>query len=458
MNIIICGAGEVGYSLAKYLSSDNMNVTLVDESSEKLEKISSLIDVRTLVGKSYNPEVLSQANIEEAELLISVNENDVINILTCEISKILFKIPTTIARIKEKEFLNNKWSELFSEKGFKVDYIISPEDEVASMLARLVAVSGAHDLISFANDKVRLIGFKLEYDCPVLDTPLKDLTELFPNLNTKIVLMVRDEKIMIPNKMEELVQGDDIYLLSDSNNIERVLNVFGKKIIKSRRIVIIGAGIIALNIAKILEINEPDSSVTIIENNKEIAERAAMQLEKANVLLGDAVEAEIMQEAEISKADIVFSVTDSDEINTLVSTLAKKAGTRNCYALLKGDKYLPVISLMDIDGIISPKELTVSKVLKHIRRGDISDVYELQAGKAEIIEFLVKEGSQLVGIPLKEAKLPDNAIIGTVVRNDVVLTPTGDTIIEARDKVVMCLLHDAIHEIEAFIADDSELI
>ena len=299
MNIIICGAGEVGYSLAKYLSSDNMNVTLIDESSEKLEKISSLIDVRTLVGKSYNPEVLSQANIEEAELLISVNENDVINILTCEISKILFKIPTTIARIKEKEFLNNKWSELFSEKGFKVDYIISPEDEVASMLARLVAVSGAHDLISFANDKVRLIGFKLEDDCPVLDTPLKDLTELFPNLNTKIVLMVRDEKIMIPNKMEELVQGDDIYLLSDSNNIERVLNVFGKKIIKSRRIVIIGAGIIALNIAKILEINEPDSSVTVIENNKEIAERAAMQLEKANVLLGDAVEAEIMQEAEI---------------------------------------------------------------------------------------------------------------------------------------------------------------
>ena len=458
MNIIICGAGEVGYSLAKYLSSDNMNVTLIDESSEKLEKISSLIDVRTLVGKSYNPEVLSQANIEEAELLISVNENDVINILTCEISKILFKIPTTIARIKEKEFLNNKWSELFSEKGFKVDYIISPEDEVASMLARLVAVSGAHDLISFANDKVRLIGFKLEHDCPVLDTPLKDLTELFPNLNTKIVLMVRDEKIMIPNKMEELVQGDDIYLLSDSNNIERVLNVFGKKIIKSRRIVIIGAGIIALNIAKILEINEPDSSVNIIENNKEIAERAAMQLEKANVLLGDAVESEIMQEAEISKADIVFSVTDSDEINTLVSTLAKKAGARNCYALLKGDKYLPVISLMDIDGIISPKELTVSKVLKHIRRGDISDVYELQAGKAEIIEFLVKEGSQLVGIPLKEAKLPDNAIIGTVVRDDLVLTPTGDTIIEAKDKVVICLLHDAIHEIETFMADDSELI
>ena len=222
MNIIICGAGEVGYSLAKYLSSDNMKVTLIDESVEKLEKISSSIDVRTLVGKSYNPKVLSEANIEEAELLISVTESDQTNILTCEISKILFKMPTTIARIKEKEFLNEKWSELFSEKGFRVDYIISPEEEIASMLARLVAVSGAHDLISFADDKVRLIGFKLDADCPVLETPLKELTELFPNLNTKIVLMVRNEKTIIPNKMEELHEGDDIYLLSDSNNIKRV--------------------------------------------------------------------------------------------------------------------------------------------------------------------------------------------------------------------------------------------
>ncbi|MEC8099734.1 MAG: Trk system potassium transporter TrkA [Pseudomonadota bacterium] len=458
MNIIICGAGEVGYSLAKYLSSDNMKVTLIDESIEKLEKISATIDVRTLVGKSYNPEILSQANIEEAELIISVTDNDETNILTCEISKILFKIPTTIARIKEKEFLNEKWVELFSDKGFRVDYIISPEDEVASMLARLVAVSGAHDLISFAEDKVRLIGFKLDKDCPVLNTPLKELTELFPNLNTKIVLMVRNEKTLIPNKMEELEEGDDIYLLSDSNNINRVLNIFGKKIIKSRRVVIIGAGIIALSIAKILEINEPDSSITVIENDKETAERAAMQLEKANVLLGDAVEPEIIQEAEISKADIVFSVTNSDEINTLVSTLSKKAGAKNCYALLNGDKYLPVISLMDIDGIISPKELTVSKVLKYIRRGDVTDVYELQAGKAEIIEFLVKEGSRLVGIPLKDAKLPENTIIGSIARQNTVVTPTGDTIIETGDKIVMCLLHEAIHKLEDFLSNDPELI
>ncbi len=458
MNIIICGAGEVGFSLAKYLSSDNMNVTLIDESIDRLEKISASIEVRTLVGKSYNPEILSQANIEEAELLISVTESDETNILTCEISKILFQIPTTIARIKEKEFLNNKWSELFSAKGFKVDYIISPEDEVASMLARLVAVSGAHDLISFAEDKVRLIGFKLDSDCPVLQTPLRELTELFPNLNTKIVLLVRNEETIIPKKTEELQEGDDIYLLSDSNNIRRVLNVFGKKIIKSRRVIIIGAGIIALNIAKILEINEPDSSITIIENNKERAERAAIQLEKANVLLGDAVESEIIQEAEISKADIVFSVTNSDEINTLVSTLSKKAGAKNCYSLLNGDKYLPVISLMDIDGIISPKELTVSKVLKYIRRADVTDVYELQAGKAEIIEFFVKEGSKLVGLPLKEAKLPENTIIGAVVRNNMAMSPTGETIIETGDKVVMCLLHEAIHKFEDFLSDDTALI
>ena len=146
--------------------------------------------------------------------MISVTENDESNILTCEISKMLFNMPVTIARIKEKELLNKNGTNYFLKKDLGVDYIISPEDEVASMLARLVAVSGAHDLISFAADKVRLIGFKLDDNCPVLNTPLKELSELFPNLNTKVVLMVRNEKTIIPNKMEELVQGDDIYLLS----------------------------------------------------------------------------------------------------------------------------------------------------------------------------------------------------------------------------------------------------
>ena len=158
MNIIICGAGEVGFSLAKYLASENMRVTLIDESIERLQKVSASIDVRTLVGKTYNPKILFEANASETDLLISVTDKDESNILACEVAKIIFKVPRTIARIKEKEFLLDKWSDLFSNEGFKVDNLISPEDEVAKMLARLVAVSGAHDLISFVDDKIRLIG------------------------------------------------------------------------------------------------------------------------------------------------------------------------------------------------------------------------------------------------------------------------------------------------------------
>ena len=324
MKIIICGAGEVGFSLAKYLSSENMQVTVIDEDTEKLHKMTSAIDVRSIVGKTYNPNILDEAAVKDADLLIAVSENDESNIIVCEMAKILFNVPNTIARIKEKELLKEKWLDLFSNKGFKIDNIISPEIEVANMLARLVAVSGAHDLISFADDKVRLIGLKLDESCPVLDTPLGQLTELFPDLNTKIVLMTRDEKVFIPDKMEQLQQNDDIYMIADTNNIKRILSVFGKKLIDSRKIIIIGAGIIAINIAKILEINEPDAEVTIIENNKDKAEKAAIQLEKTNVLLGDAVESDIMLEADIANADIVFSVTNSDEINTLVSILAKK--------------------------------------------------------------------------------------------------------------------------------------
>ena len=154
-------------------------------------------------------------------MLISVSENDESNLLACEISKTLFNLPNTIARVREKELLDIKWIDLFSNKGLKVDNIISPENEVASMLARLVAVSGAHDLISFAEDQVRLIGLKLDVDCPVLDTPLNQLTELFPDLNTKIVLMTREEKVFIPDKMQQLQANDDIYMIADTKNTKR---------------------------------------------------------------------------------------------------------------------------------------------------------------------------------------------------------------------------------------------
>ncbi len=458
MNIIICGAGEVGFSLAKYLAAEDMHVTVIDESSERLQKISSSIDVRTLMGNTYNPNILTEANAAETDLLISVTESDESNILACEIAKIIFNVPRTMARIREKELLEEKWSDLFSNSGFKVDNIISPEGEVATMLARLVAVSGAHDLISFVEDKIRLIGVKLDDDCPVLETPLNQLTELFPDLKTKIVLMVRNNKVFIPNKMEQLEAGDDIYMLADSKNTFRILSVFGKKQVKQRKIIIIGAGTIAINIAKILETNEPDASITIIENNKEKAEKAAVALDKATVLLGDAVESEIINEANIPNADIVFSVTNSDEINTLVSVLSKKAGAKSCYALLNQDKYQLVIPSLDIDGIISPRDLTVSKVLTYIRKGMVSNVFELKDGAAEIIEFQIREGSKLLGIPLKESKLPSSAIIGAIVRNNDVITPKGDTIIENNDKVVLCLLHEAVHKIEEFLSDDTLLI
>ena len=458
MKIIICGAGEVGFSLAKYLASEDMQVTVIDESSDRLQKVAASIDVRSIIGKAYNPNILLEAGAENADLLISVSENDESNIISCEIAKVLFNLPNTIARIREKDLLESKWLDLFSAKGLKVDNVISPENEVANMLARLVAVSGAHDLISFADDKIRLIGLKLDDDCPVLETPLKQLTELFPDLNTKIVLMNRDEKVFIPDNMEQLQANDDIYMIADSNNTKRILSVFGKKLIDSRKIIIIGAGIIAINIAKILEINEPDASVTIIESNKNQAEKAAMQLEKANVLLGDAVENDIMNEAGISEADIVFSVTNSDEINTLVSILSKKAGAKNCYALLNEDKYQPVIPYLDIDGIISPRELTVSRVLKHIRKAIVSDVHEIRNGSAEIIEFEVKDGSTLIGIELRNSKLPEDTFIGAIVRDNIVSSPKGNTIIELGDKIGMCLLHDAIQRVEDFLSEDSQLI
>ncbi len=453
MKIIICGAGEVGFSIAKYLENEgDIDITVIDDNVDRLHKISNSIDVTTLKGKVSSPKNLSNAGASDADMLIAVTDSDEINIVTCEIADILFNITTTIARVREKDYMEKDWDNLFSTNGLKVSNIISPEEEVASMLARMVAISGAHDLLSFSEDKVRLIGVRLDESCPVINTPLEQLTELFPDLNSKVVLIVRKEKLIVPNKLSQMLEGDDVYLIADSDNTKRVLSIFGKESRQTRKIVIIGGGRISISIASILEKNEPNAKVTIIERNKEKAEYAASNLKKALVLHGDALEKEIMQEARIEDSDIVFSVTDSDEINTLVSMLSKKAGAKSSFALLNGSRYQSLIPSLNIDGVISPRELTVSRVIKHLRRGRVLTVHELIDGAAEVIEFRAEESSKLIGIPLKDAKLPEEISIGAIVREEEVIVPKADTVIQKGDRVVVLSLHEAVHKLETLFS------
>ncbi len=448
MNIIICGAGEVGYNIASLLSDENNQITVIDHDVERIDHVSNKLDVRTLIGYASHPSILTEAEADKADMIIAVTQSDEINMISCQIADTLFSIPIKIARVRSEEYNVDEWKTLFDTGVFSIDAVISPEHEVAKSFTRLVAVPGAKDLISFDNDLLRLIEINLHEDCPVINTPLSQLTEIFPDLGARVVYIVRNESGFVPDKLSQMEIGDDVYIIAESTKTERVLSIFGKETERARRIVIIGGGRTGLRVAKSIEDNEPQSKITIIENDKNRAEIIAEDLDKSIVLYGDALDKDVLEEANIAKADFTFAVTGSDEVNTLSSILAKKYGCHSSAALLAENKYSPFINSLGIDAAVNPRELTVSRILRHVRRGKVFQVQSLREGEAEVIELEAMESSILIGEPLKNKPLPEGVAIGAVIRNKKVILPTGSTAIEVGDRVIVFARHDSITEIE----------
>ncbi len=448
MNVIICGAGAVGYNIASLLSDEKNQITIIDHDEDRIEEISSKLDVRTLIGYASHPNILKEAEADKSDMIIAVTQSDEINMISCQIASTLFSVPIKIARVRSEAYNMEDWKHLFNEGLFSIDAIISPEQEVAKSFTRLVAVPGAKDLISFDNDLVRLIEINLAEDCPVLNTPLNQLTEIFPDLGARVVYIVRDSQGFIPDKLTEMKSEDDIYIIAESNKTERVLSAFGKETARARRIVIIGGGKTGLRVAKSIEDNEPQSHITLIENNKNRAESIADELSKSIILNGDALDKEILEEANIAMADFTFALTASDEINTLSAILAKKYGCHSSAALLAENRYSPFINSLGIDAVVNPRELTVSRILRYVRKGKVFQVQSLREGEAEVIELEAIESSILIGVPLREKPLPDGVAIGALIRDKSVILPNGSTTIEVGDRVIVFAKHDFITEIE----------
>jgi trk system potassium uptake protein len=448
MKIIICGAGEVGFNIARLLSDEKNEITIIDHDEKRIAQISSKLDVRTLIGYASYPNILKEAEADKSDMLIAVTQSDEINMISCQIANTLFSVPIKIARVRSEAYDMDEWKNLFNEGLFSIDALISPEQEVAKSFTRLVAVPGAKDLISFDDDQVRLIEINLSEDCPVLNTPLSQLTEIFPDLGARVVYIVRDSQGFVPNKFSEMKSEDDIYIIAESSKTERVLSVFGKETKRARRIVIIGGGKTGLRVAKSIEDNEPQSNITLIESNKSRAESIADELSKSIILNGDALDKEILEEANIAQADFTFALTASDEINTLSAILAKKYGCHSSAALLSGNRYSPFINSLGIDAIVNPRELTVSRILRYVRKGKVFQVQSLRDGEAEVIELEAIETSILIGVPLREKPLPDGVAIGALIRDKSVILPNGSTTIEVGDRVIVFARHDFIPEIE----------
>jgi len=455
MNIIICGAGRVGFTIAKILSEQGHSITIIDQSSDDIQKIDDTLDVKSIVGKGTYPSILEKANAADADMIIAVTRNDEINMLICQIAFSIFNVPKKIARIRSQDYLNPKFTKVYNKENLPIDVIISPEIEIAKSLQRKLEAPGALDNVPFANNKIRLLEILIEANCPIKDIKLNELTKKFPKLNSNIMGVIRDDKFVLLKKTDVMLKDDKAYVVINASQMNETLTAFGHTEKISNKILIIGGGNIGFNLAKNLEESFDSARVKIIEKDKERAELIASQLNNTIVINGDALDEEVLLEANLEEVQTVLALTNDDEDNLMVSVLVEKFAKDNdelsdkrTMALINKPNYSLLQTSLKIDDFIDPRMNTVSSILKHIHKGTIENAYSILNGEYEIIEAEIIETSELVNKELKNSNLPDEIRIGAVLRGDEVIIPRSNFVFKKQDIVVLLAKKDFLHVVE----------
>jgi len=455
MNIIICGAGRVGFTIAKQLSDQGHSITVVDPSSEDIQKIDETLDVKAIVGKGTYPSILEKANAAETDMIIAVTRNDEINMLICQIAFSIFNIPKKIARIRSQDYLNPKFTRVYNKENLPIDVIISPEIEIAKSIQRKLEAPGALDSVPFAENKIRLLEILINENCKLINIKLNDLTKKYPNLDANIIGIIRDDKFLIPKKNDDLRKDDKIYVLINSYQMSETLEAFGHNEKISKNILIVGGGNIGFNLAKNIEETLDSARVKIIEKNKERAEFLANELNNTIVINGDALDEEVLVEANLEEAETVLALTNDDEDNLMVSVLVEKFAKdekeiddKRTMALINKPNYSLLQNSLKIDDLIDPRMNTVSSILKHVHKGTIETAYTIMNGEYEVIEAEIIETSELINKELKNSNLPEEIRIGAVLRDNKVIIPRSNFVFKKDDKVVFLAKKDSISVVE----------
>jgi len=450
MNIIICGAGKVGFSISNQLSAQGHSVTVIDQTSEDIKKINETQDVKGVVGRATFPSVLENAGAANADMIIAVTKNDETNMIICQLAHSLFNINKKIARIRAKEFLEGRWSKLYNKSNLPIDVIISPEMEVAKSLFRKLEAPGALDNVPFAEDKIKVLEIAVKKDCPIIKIPLKNLTEKFPNFKANILGAVRKDKFVFLKKNDQLLEGDKAYVVVSTDQLTLILKTFGHEEKTAKKILIVGGGNIGLNLAKLLELNFEGARVKIIEKDKERAELIASELTSSIVICGDALDEEILKEANIEETETILALTNDDEDNIMVCVLAEKySPTKRTIAIVNKSNYSLLQKSLNIDDLVDPRMTTVSRIMEHVHTGTIETVYSVLDGEYEFIEAEILEKSELLNKSIKDSNLPEHIRIGAVLRGDKVIIPRSDFIFEKDDLVIFLAKRELLKEVES---------
>jgi trk system potassium uptake protein TrkA len=443
MKIIILGAGQVGASIAEHLAREKNDITVVDNTQERLRELQDRLDIRVVHGHASHPDILEQANIEDADLLIAVTANDEVNMVACQIAYTLYRTPTKIARIRAPVFSIYK-DKLFRDEHSPVDVIISPEKLVSEYIFSLVENPGALQVLDFAEGDIRLVAVKAYHGAPLVGQELRFMRQHMPNVDTRVAAIYRRGQAIMPEGKTVIEVDDEVFFIAARKNIRAVMSEMRRSEKPYKRIMIAGGGNIGLRLAKKIESRY---SIKIFEISAERCKELSEELNYSVVLQGSASDQDLLLEENIEETDIFIAVTNDDEANIMASLLAKRLGAKKVMALINNPAYVDLIQGGEIDIAISPQQATVGILLSHVRSGDLVNVHSLRRSAAEAIEVVAHgdaTSSKVVGKTIEEVDLPEGASIGAIYRQDdkgkQVLIAHDSTVIKNGDHVIVFLV------------------
>lgn len=438
MKIIILGAGQVGGTLAQNLASEANDITVVDSNAAKLENLRDRMDISVVEGFASHPDVLAEAGLQDADMLVAVTNDDETNMMACQVAYSLFRTPTKIARIRSQAYLNHP--ELFSSTAVPIDVFISPEQLVARYIYRLIQNPGALQVLDFADGRVQLVAVRAHYGGPLVGQELRFIRQHMPSVDMRVAAIFRRDRAVVPTGTTVIEADDEVFFIAAKSHIRAVMSELHRLESPYKRITIAGGGNIGFWLARELEAHY---SVRIIEHDQARCVQLSEQLQRAIVLKGSASDRALLQEESIDDTDVFLTLTNDDEANIMSSLLAKRLGAGKVMTLINNPAYVELVQGGDIDIAISPQLATIGSLLTHVRRGDIVNVYSLRRGVAEAIEIIAHgdaRTSRVVGKPIGQIRLPEGANIGAIVRgagNMEVLIARDDLVVEAGDRVIL---------------------
>jgi len=445
VKIIIVGAGEVGFHIAEKLSEENQDVFLIDKDPDKIKRITENMDVQAILGSGTSPEMLKKAGITNADMLVAATDSDEVNLISCLLARNMNQYILKVARIRNTEYIEEK--DLFSQDLLGVDQIIHPESVMVETIRNLMMVPGASDVIEFENGRVKLVGITIRSDSPLAGRQLLSLEGIEGRL--LVGAIVRGEQVFIPHGKDTIQADDLVYMVAKSDELDNLLNLFNIQDEELRRVIIVGAGQTGTALATALD--KTRINVKIIDKDNERCTRLAEKLEKVIVINGDGTDRDLLQEENIQGADFMVAITGDEESNVLISLLAKRLGVKRNITRINKLSYIPLVSAIGIDTVVSSRLSAIRAILQYIRRGKIISVAPLKGEHAEAIEAEALETSDIVNTPLHKVKFPKGALVGAIVRGDHIIIPRGDSVIRPKDRLIIFALKKVLPKLEKML-------